>query len=272
MKTSTSILFATTFLTAISLSVVSPTMAYSTRADLSNFGPQSPRDITKKQGSNSNLFRLAPDHTKLNLCNIHIHKNAEHKGPDYEIFAGRGEFGGYKANETPTLTGKQLADPFNGKGPFENVKPGDTIEVHWVFSSCDIEPGPGLGSCVSSACDDITLRVEAQVFLLVNDPYALDFADFALNPKKVNGKFQPKALPTGTGDPVVYLGSTTGPKYTDTILSEFEVTWSVRPQVAKLDINSLYAWAKQGNRFNETAPHGVRQILTDDALLSPISK
>lgn len=30
----------------------------------------------------------------MNLCNIHFHKNAEHKGPDFSIFAGPGALRG----------------------------------------------------------------------------------------------------------------------------------------------------------------------------------
>ena len=50
---------------------------------------------------------------------------------------------------------------------------GDTIEVHWVHTTCDVDPGKGLGSCLSDACANPQLRVEAQVFLVVNDENAL---------------------------------------------------------------------------------------------------
>jgi hypothetical protein len=48
------------------------------------------------------------------------------------------------------------------------------------------------------------------------------------------------------------------------------VTWSVRPNCAKLDVNSLYAWAEAGNAFNETHSHGVRPLVTAQELLAPI--
>ena len=44
------------------------------------FGPQSPRDIDLKGGNNGRTFNAAPAHTEMHLCNIHFHKNAEHKG------------------------------------------------------------------------------------------------------------------------------------------------------------------------------------------------
>jgi hypothetical protein len=39
---------------------------------------------------------------------------------------------------------------------------------------------------------------------------------------------------------------------------------------AKLDINSLHKWAEEGNVFNESKSHGVRQLVTAPELLSPI--
>jgi hypothetical protein len=206
----------------------------------------------------------------MNLCNIHTHTNAEHKGPGFSVFAGDGTFGGYRCNETAALTAEELADPWNGKGPFGNVKPGDTIEVHWVYSSCDVAPGKGLGSCLSDACANPELRVEAQAFLLVNDPNALDFRDFDYAGASVNGFHQPKALPSGTGEPVVFAGSTTGPSFSQEKCSPLQVTWSVRPQCARLDINSLHAWAQGSNAFKEVESQGVRPLVTAPELLSKI--
>ena len=78
------------------------------------------------------------------------------------------------------LTENELVDPANGKGAFKNVKPGDSIEVHWVYSTCDVKPGKTLDACLSDACANPQLRVEAQVFLVVNDPKALDFGSVEL--------------------------------------------------------------------------------------------
>lgn len=232
-------------------------------------GPQTPRDITDPAGSNPLRFTLAPPANEMNLCNIHTHTNAEHKGPGFEVFVGSGVNGGYACNDTAQLTEAELTDPFDGEGAYQGVKPGDTIEVHWVHSSCDVAPGQGLGACLSDGCSDPLLRVEAQVFLLVNDPDALDFADFAYAGD--TGQWhQAKSLPTGTGEPVVFRGSTTGPSYTQSQCSPAQVTWSVRPQCARLDISSLHRWAAAGNVFNETESHGVRQLVTAPELLAPI--
>ena len=235
------------------------------------FGPQTPRDITSVDGTNPVDFALAPSPSEMNLCNIHTHTNAEHKGPDFSVFVGDGTYGGYACNDADELTEEELTDPTGGEGAFGRVAPGDTIEVHWVFSSCDIEPGEGLGSCLSDTCTDPLLRVEAQAFLVVNDPDALDFTQFGY-PGSANedGLHQPAALPTGAGDPVLFRGSTTGPSYTQATCSPLQVTWNVRPQCARVDISSLHRWAEQGNVFNETESHGVRQLVTDPRLLAPI--
>ena len=155
-------------------------------------------------------------------------------------------------------------------GAYEGVKPGDTIEVHWVHTSCAATPGPGLGACVPEGCTDPLLRVEAQVFLVVNDAEALDFMDMAYQGNTVDGRHQALAIPENTGDPVLFRGSTTGPSYTQSACSPAQVTWSVRPSCAKLDINSLHAWAESGNVFEETRSHGVRQLVTAPELLAPI--
>lgn len=233
-------------------------------------GPQTPRDIAGAYGLNPIKFGLAPEPETLNLCNIHTHTNAEHKAPGFSVYAGDGPSGGYQCNETADLTEADLVDPENGKGAFKGVKPGDTIEVHWVYSSCDVSPGEGLGSCLSDTCENPTLRVEAQAFLVVNDASAIDFNDYVYENTVINGRHQAKALPAGTGTPVVFRGSTTGPSYDQSTCSPLQVTWSVRPMCARVDITSLNEWASRGNVFNETKSHGVRALVTAPELLSQI--
>lgn len=231
------------------------------------FGPQTPRDIDNLLGENKRLFTKAPAAENMNLCNIHFHKNAEHKAKDFAIFAGEGVNGGYQCAISQQLTAAELKAP---KGKVcGNLKPGDTIEVHWVHSSCDVKPGKGLGSCLSNSCANPDLRVETQVFTLVNDTNALDFNDLSYDGNVVNGYHQAKAIPNNTGKAVEFLGSTTGPKYTEQTCSPLQVTWSVRPQCAKLDINSIAKWC-ESNVFEEDHAHGVRKLVTDPKLLAPI--
>ena len=59
------------------------------------YGPQTPRDISQVAGTNERLFTIAPEAAAMNLCNIHTHTNAEHKGPAFSISAGSGDNGGY---------------------------------------------------------------------------------------------------------------------------------------------------------------------------------
>ncbi|MEM0986166.1 MAG: delta-class carbonic anhydrase [Pseudomonadota bacterium] len=232
-----------------------------------NAGPQTPRDISSVEGLNTVTFPKAPTPSEMNLCNIHSHTNAEHKGPGYSLFVDATDNGGYACNGTPDLTEAELA---SAPGAYQGVVPGQTIEVHWVHTSCEATPGEGLGACVPEGCTDPLLRVEAQTFLVVNDPEALNFMDMAYGGNVVDGKHQAKMIPGDTGTPVTFLGSTTGPSYDQSTCSPAQVTWSVRPDCAKLDINSLHAWAESGNVFNETKSHGVRQLVTAPELLSPI--
>ncbi len=106
--------------------------------------------------------------------------------------------------------------------------------------------------------------------LVVNDPKALEFANFVYAGNVVGGLHQTKSLPTGTGAPVVFAGSTTGPSFTQTKCSPFQATWSVRPSCAKINVNSLHKWAANGNVFKEDHSHGVRQLVTAPELLAPI--
>lgn len=234
------------------------------------FGPQTPRDISNTAGSNMQSFPMAPPSTEMNLCNIHTHTNAEHKGPGFSVYVGDGEHGGYKCNESSYLNAAELEDPTHGHGALHGVKPGDTIEVHWVYSSCQVAPGKGLGACLSEGCANPTLRVETQVFLVVNDISALDFNNFDYDANMSSGLHQPKGLPIGTGAPVVFRGSTTGPSYTEETCSPLQVTWSVRPTCAKVNYSSLNTWVENGNVFEENHSHGVRQLVKSSKLLSPI--
>ncbi|MBS0242933.1 MAG: cadmium carbonic anhydrase [Proteobacteria bacterium] len=232
------------------------------------FGPQAPRDITSKGGSNPRAFPLAPAASELNLCNLHFHVNAEHKGPGFSLSAGGGEHGGFKCNETAKLTAAELK-PVDEHAGCHGIKPGDTIEVHWVFTSCDVTPGSGLGACLSEQCTNPTLRVESQVFLVVNSKTALDFTTLDYGGLSKAGFHQPKKLPANTGKPVVFRGSTTGPSFTEQKCSPMQATWSVRPQCAKVDIASLNQWCSK-NAFKEDHGHGVRQLVTAPPLLDRI--
>lgn len=234
------------------------------------YGPQTPRDIDSTTGTNTRIFATAPSYKEMNLCNIHFHNNAEHKAKGFSIYAGEGEHGhggGYQCSISKSLTRAELMPP--EETVCKGLNPGDTIEVHWVYTSCDIKPGKGLGSCLSESCANPNLRVETQVFTAVNDPSALNFNDLSYKGYMADGYHQAKALPANTGKPVEFLGSTTGPKYTEQQCSPMQVTWSVRPECGKVDINSLGEWCKD-NVFEEDHAHGVRTLVTNPKLLSEI--
>lgn len=235
------------------------------------FGPQSPRDIDAAAGKNDITFETAPDYTEMNLCNIHFHKNAEHKGGEFTTFAGNGDGHGYLSGyKYSGKLSKKESKHFKGEVcPSDHgaLSVGDTIEVHYVHSTAQIQPGPTLGSCLSESIKNPQLRVETQVYVLVNDKNALDFSELTKHGEK-DGLQQALNIPTNMGTPVQYAGSTTGPGYNEKG-SPFQVTWSVRPKVAKVNIATVAKWC-EGNVFEEDHAHGVRNLVKNPDLLSPI--
>ena len=235
------------------------------------FGPQSPRDIDLISGRNPITFQGAPAYSQMNLCNIHFHKNAEHKGGEFTKFAGNGDGQGYLGGYqySGQLTPAELAPvdhkicPSNHGG----LHPGDTIELHYVYSTAQVTPGASLGSCFNDGIKNPLLRVEAQVYVLVNDNRGADFIEITQHAKK-NGLQQALNVPSNTGQPVQYAGSTTGPTYNEKG-SPFQVTWGVRPNVSKVNIASVGAWC-ESNDFEEDHAHGVRNLVINPDLLSPI--
>ncbi|SGZ08784.1 Putative uncharacterized protein [Moritella viscosa] len=233
------------------------------------FGPQSPRDIDLIKGRNKQVFSQAPEYTKMNLCNIHVHKNAEHKGGEFTQYAGNGDGQGYQSGYkySGILTQQELS-PLKyevGASQHGSLYPGDTIEAHYVYSTAQVNPGPTLSSCFSDTNKNPQLRVETQVYVLVNDPKATNFIKLT-KLGMTNGVNQAVNIPSNTGIPVQYAGSTTGPSYNE-IGSPFQVSWSVRPQVMKVSINSVGKWLKN-NIFDEHYAHGVRNLVNNPDLLS----
>ena len=205
------------------------------------FGPQSPRDIDAMVGANKRAFNEAPSYTEMNLCNIHFHKNAEHKGGEFATYAGNGDGKGFQSGfkYSGSLTAAESAPLAAEVCPSEHggLQAGDTIEVHYVHSSAKINPGPTLGACLSESIMNPQLRVETQVYVLVNDDSALDFNKVSAHGVR-NGLSQALNIPTNTGVPVQYEGSTTGPSYNEKG-SPLQVSWSVRPKVAKVNAASV---------------------------------
>lgn len=235
------------------------------------FGPQSPRDIDALNGKNTRVFSEAPPYTEMNLCNIHFHEGAEHKGGEFVAYAGNGDGKGYGTGYlySGALTEAELTPlsaPIGDKG-HGGLVPGDTIEVHYVHTTAQVTPGPTLGACLSEAIGNPQLRVEAQVYVLVNDANALDFVELTRH-EVVNGVHQAVNIPTNTGAPVRYAGSTTGPSYNE-VASPFQVSWGVRPKIAKVNIATVDAWFKD-NVFAEDYAHAVRNLVVNPALLSKI--
>lgn len=251
--------------------IASHRAALATNTDGVGFGPQSPRDIDTVAGTNDRDFETAPDFDEMNLCNIHMHEGAEHKGGEFTTYAGNGNGKGYGTGflYSGTLTESELEDSGMSVGESEHssLTPGDTIEVHYVYSTAQVVPGPTLGACLSESIMNPQLRVETQVYVVVNDDSALDFMELTTF-EQVDGKYQAINIPTDTGDAVQYAGSTTGPGYNESG-SPLQVSWSVRPQVAKVNIATVGQWF-EGNAFDENHAHGVRNLVMNPDLLSEI--
>lgn len=232
-----------------------------------DIGPQAPRDLAViAAGANAGSTPAkAPPADKMSLCNIHFHKYAEHKATGYKTAFGTGPNAGFVCEKRPApklaAAGKAEAE---AEATCDTVAENDTIEVHWVFTSCPAPATPylaGLANC--TRCPGPSLRVEAKVFHIDSD--GEDFSKFDL----AAGKAQPKALPDASGA-IEYQGSTTGNAYNnDSHCSPASVTWNVRPDCTPLKLASLKAWCSN-NAYNEHAVHGVRPLVTKPELLSEI--
>ena len=239
--------------------------------DGKGYGPQSPRDLANRKGSNKRSFAAAPAFQQMNLCNIHFHKNAEHKGGEFTTSAGHGDGHGYEAGfkysgKLSTVESTPLSEEIC-HSEHGGLQVGDTVELHYVHSTAQVVPGPTLGACLSESDINPQLRVEAQVFVLVNDSKAVNFNELTKT-GEVNGYQQALNIPRNSGKPIQYAGSTTGPSYNEKG-SPLQVSWSVRPRVLKVNAESVGQWCK-GNAFNEDHAHGVRNLVVNEALLSHI--
>jgi hypothetical protein len=219
-------------------------------------GPQAPRDIDKHAGSNAVIFAEAPAAEAMNLCNIHFHRNAEHKAAAYSTYVEDGDNSGWACQKPSAGRLDMEHVEYNG---CEGIAEGDTIEVHWVYTTCDTETegvspmGGGLNACMTTICSNPQLRVVAQVFVL-----------------QKNGELKFAEAPISHSDPkVVYTGSTTGTSYSNIHCSPFQVTWDVKTTCNTLDIDDFSKWCGN-NKYNDHHAHGVRELVTSEALLSKI--
>jgi len=237
-------------------------------------GPQSPRDIDSGAGTNTTLFRTANNTDKMSLCNIHYHWNAEHKSAAYSTAVDtENEHSGWAIVEPVSLDHEIREandishlldlppeyDPETGEEikHLVGVMEGDTVEIHWVHTSCNVDyetlnPANGLGNCMTAVCANPQLRVVAQVFEVVE--YGADVTSLE-EPAHIHDD-----------EVVEYIGSTTGPGFNNEHCSPFEVTWQVSKEVATIDAHALAHWSHE---MGEHA-HGVRALVTPEDLLSQI--
>jgi hypothetical protein len=69
---------------------------------------------------------------------------------------------------------------------------------------------------------------------------------------------------------VKYVGSTTGPSYSDEVCSPAKVNWEVNRSVETLSRDSLAAFCAD-NEWSESKPHGIREVVKREDWLAPFS-
>lgn len=202
-------------------------------------GPQSPRDLSVAGGTNK--LPVPGDGTRPpHLCNVHFHRPAEHTGID-----------ACPAVEEAPVVG---VCPAPGTEP---VRPGEEIELHWVYTSCELPdpPKPGLDNCV---CDEPVLMVIGQKYVVAGEAGA----GVATEVREPDGDF------------ARYGGSTTGPSYgsgdpgDSKECSPARVQWAVARQCRALSLSALGAWCAS-NEWREDHAHGARELVTREDWLSP---
>ena len=77
-------------------------------------GPQAPRDIDNKVGTNPANLEIAPEIKDMNLCNIHFHWNAEHKAAAYSTFVEAGDHSGWACQEPAACRLENKHAEYNG--------------------------------------------------------------------------------------------------------------------------------------------------------------
>jgi len=66
-------------------------------------------------------------------------------------------------------------------------------------------------------------------------------------------------------------GSTTGTSWSNSHCSPLQVTWDVKKTCGVLDIDDFSKWCSN-NKYKDNHAHGVRELVTSEALLSNIAK
>jgi len=233
-------------------------------------GPQAPRDIDSKAGTNTNLFRTSNKAEDMNLCNIHYHWNAEHKSAAFStpVDTNEGAIEKTSTHDGWAIVAPASTDPVvraehdishlldDEHAHDIGIIVGDTIEIHWVHTSCNVDyaaldPSNGLGNCLTEVCANPQLRVMTQVFKVVD--HDADVTSMEEPMDHVDAR-------------VVYTGSTTGPSYNNDHCSPYQVTWDVKKTPATIGAHALAEWSHE---MGEHA-HGVRELVTRSNLLSPI--
>jgi len=228
---------------------------------------QSPRDVTSSfVGTKNPRVDMMPAGTRSSLVqvNTHFHLGSEHlSGGQYHLpsqttsTAKLGhhnadpQLGHYCQSQT-TLTSAQLT-PYTFVNCDPAVQVGQTYEIHYVWSSGGTSINDGLAGAFSRT-NNARVLVEAQVFVITNDPSAPTYTDM------MHGMNM--ALAT---DAVKYLGSTTGTSYNNNVCSPYSITWHVDKSchfVSAASFDAMCGMMKTYGMTHDTSPHSSRIIVS----------
>ena len=152
---------------------------------------------------------MAPEASEMNLCNIHTHTNAEHKGPGFGVFVSAAADGGFACNETPNLTDAELAP---ASGAYQGRAAPATRSRCIGFTRPATPPrAKGLAPASRRVAAIRSCAWRPRSFSPSTTRTPSTSPTMAYGGNVVEGRHQAKSLPSNTGDPVLFRGSTTGP-------------------------------------------------------------
>ena len=234
---------------------------------------QSPRDVTTGYvGTKDPRVAMLPDGVRSSMVqvNTHFHLGTEHRsGGQYDL---------PPQTTSTTLLGRHHADPQLGHYcqaqtslsaaqltpyAFQHCDPatavGQTYENHYVWSTGGTSIGDGLAGAFART-DNAAVLVEAQVYVIVNDPAAPVHSDMMHGMNK-----------TLATDAVKYLGSTTGTSYNNgPSCSPYSITWHVDKTchlVSAQSFDAMCASMQSYGMEHDLSPHSSR-ILVASSLAS----
>jgi hypothetical protein len=242
----------------------------------SDAGTQSPADVS--EGALASGASILPTNAILRnvslmtLANVHYHSPAEHRSQG-EFSTPNASESGFACDDASDATGTARVVATNGDDVSDaryafsfcqDVAVGDTIELHWVYSTGAARTGvsDGLSGAFATQNNPYVV-VRAQVFKITNNP-SDDVADLLVSWNT-----------TLVSDAVRYVGSTTGDKYDNVDrCSPFLVIWHVDRECHRVSARSLDEMCrvmKDNGLSDDLKAHAARQLVPSSLTASALS-